>query len=386
MEYIPTKCTRRARRWSKIWSGRAARFALSALLLVGSAVALAASELDLLLKQLLTLDIQAAPGFSARVIVPPGELYDPLVMHARGDAVWLNDDGKVRGDKGSRMMAIAPDGKVTVLVDADRMKPVSAGFDVAPPDFGAYGGQIFALSQPKVGSQNQVENYIVQRIDVAHDGAVSVFCTLPALEGGQVSGTGVDAGFGPAGSPFAGRLFAITSHNGAIYAVGADGRCAPFTIFDVERHGSPLYLAFAPNGQSMLVSVVRGGLYAARGAAVLRVHPDGRIDPQAVVEGGIMLGGLDIAPAGFGRHAGEPFIVDVGAFEIPVPQGQRLAADGKVYRVTTNGELALVASGLVNPWGLRFVGNRLWVSDINGDFIYGKRELPDGFIVEIEPR
>jgi hypothetical protein len=25
----------------------------------------------------------------------------------------------------------------------------------------------------------------------------------------------------------------------------------------------------------------------------------------------------------------------------------------------------------------------MWVADINGDFIYGKRELPDGFIVVI---
>jgi hypothetical protein len=37
------------------------------------------------------------------------------------------------------------------------------------------------------------------------------------------------------------------------------------------------------------------------------------------------------------------------------------------------------------PWCLRFVGNRLWVGDINGDFIYGKRELPDGFIVTLAP-
>ena len=60
-----------------------------------------------------------------------------------------------------------------------------------------------------------------------------------------------------------------------------------------------------------------------------------------------------------------------------------LRADGKVYRFTADGHMELVVSGLINPWGLRFVGNRLLVSDINGDFIYGKRELPDGFIVEV---
>ena len=67
-------------------------------------------------------------------------------------------------------------------------------------------------------------------------------------------------------------------------------------------------------------------------------------------------------------------VVEVGNYEIPVNAGRALGADGR---------LELVASGFINPWNVRFVGDRLWVSDINGDFIYGKRELPDGFIVEI---
>jgi len=29
------------------------------------------------------------------------------------------------------------------------------------------------------------------------------------------------------------------------------------------------------------------------------------------------------------------------------------------------------------------IGKALWVTDVNGDFIGGMRELPDGFIVEI---
>ena len=31
-------------------------------------------------------------------------------------------------------------------------------------------------------------------------------------------------------------------------------------------------------------------------------------------------------------------------------------------------------------------GDKLWVADINGDFIYGRRELPDGFIIELAPK
>ena len=343
----------------------------------------AADQLTDMLARLLKIDIQPVAGFTAKVLVPPGELYDPLVMHAHDGAVWLNDDGKVEGDTGSRMVAVDAHGQIKVLVDANKMTPVSAGFDIAPADFGAYGGQIFALSQPRIGAEHQLENYVIQRIDPHADFAVSVFCTLPALDAKRVSGTGVDAGFAPLGSPFGSKLYAITSSNGTIYTVSADGQCQPFTTFDEKRHGAPLYLRFALDGKSLLVTVVRGGLYAASGTAVLRVLPDGRIIDKAVAEGGTMFGGLDIAPAGFGAYGGQLFVVDVGSFEIPVPQSQALRADGKVYRFTLDGHRELVVSGLINPWALRFVGNRLLISDINGDFIYGKRELPDGFIVEV---
>ena len=62
---------------------------------------------------------------------------------------------------------------------------------------------------------------------------------------------------------------------------------------------------------------------------------------------------------------------------------QAIDADGKIYRLTLEGKTELVASGFQNPIGVRFIRNKLWVTDINGDFIAGKRELPDGFVVEI---
>lgn len=214
--------------------------------------------------------------------------------------------------------------------------------------------------------------------------AVSIFCTLPGLSKKKVSGIGVDASFGPTGSPFAGKLYASTTLNETIYQITPDGACAPFVTFDAKRHGGPLYLRFAPDGQSLLVTVVRGGIFAAAGSAVFRVLPDGKIVDKPAVEAPTLFGSLDFASEGFGAYAGQLFVVDVGHYEIPVPLGQALRADGKVHRVTPEGKLELVASGLINPWGLRFVGNALWVSDINGDFIYGKRELPDGLIVAIE--
>ena len=353
--------------------------------LMWSAPVFAAEELQQLLKQLLTVPtIQTAAGFTAAVLVPPGQLYDPLVMHLQGDDVWLNDDGKEEGDKGSRLLSIDKHGKVSVLVDANKMVPISAGFDIAPADFGRFGGQVFALSQPKVGEKGGQENYVIQRIDPRNNFAVSIFCTLPGLNKKKVSGIGVDASFGPPGSPFAGKLYASTTLNETIYQITPDGKCSPFVTFDAKRHGGPLYLRFAPDGQSLLVTVVRGGIFAARGSAVLRVLPNGQVEDKAIVEAPTLFGSLDFAPAGFGAYAGQLFVVDVGHYEIPVPLGQALRADGKIHRVTPEGTLALVASGFINPWNLRFVGTTLWVGDVNGDFIYGKRELPDGFIATIE--
>ena len=140
------------------------------------------------------------------------------------------------------------------------------------------------------------------------------------------------------------------------------------------------------DGQSLLVTVVRGGIFAANGSAVLQVMPDGTIEEKAITEAPTMLGSLDFAPEGFGPYVGQLFVVEVDQYEIPVPLGQALRADGMVHRVTPEGKLERVASGFINPWGLRFVGNTLWVSDINGGFIYGKRELPGGFIVEISAK
>lgn len=115
----------------------------------------------------------------------------------------------------------------------------------------------------------------------------------------------------------------------------------------------------------------------------MRVTAEGKIDDTPVVEGLTRLMGLALAPQEFGSYAGQIFVTDIESIQVPVPMTQALQPDGKVYRVTPEGQLHLVASGFFNPVGVGFLGKRLWVSDINGDFIAGKRELPDGFIAEI---
>ena len=329
--------------------------------------------------------IKTESSFTAKVLVPPGQLYDPLFMVPRGAGVWLNDDGGEEQDKGSRLLSIDGRGKVSVLAGIGKLVPVT-GLDVAPEGFGEYGGQIFTLAQAKVKMDGALANHVVQRVDPKREHAASVFCTLPAAGDVNkgIAGAGIEARFGPEGSPFAGKFYSVTAYNNTIYRTTADGQCTPFVTFDNERFGAPLGLTFAPDGQTMLVTVTREGLFTpAKGSAIVRVSPEGKVEDKPIVEGKTALGGLGFAPDGFGAYSGQLFVTELGSFQIPVPMTQALEADGKVYRVTPEGEMKLVASGFVNPIGLRFVGHELWVTDINGDFIGGGRELPDGFVVKI---
>ena len=331
--------------------------------------------------------ISAQPGFSAKLLVAPGELYDPLFMAPRGDKVWMNDDGKEIGSHGSRILEFTMDGKFSVLVDADKLLPTT-GLDVAPPDFGSYGGQIFTIAQPAVQMPGALANHVIQRVD-PKTRTVTTFCTLPAfgkVEGG-IAGLGVAARFGPAGSPYHGVFYAITALNDVIYQVLPDGTCKPFA--DFSQLGSPAGLTFTNDNSSMLVTVSPGEVTsdASEGKGmVVRVAPDGKIDPKPIATGLTRPFGLDVAPSGFGGFRDQIFVTDAGDIQIPVPGTQALKHDGKIYRITQAGELKLVASGFVNPAGARFIGNHLWITDINGDFIAGKRELPDGFLVQIDAK
>src|SRR5579859_7206752 len=186
--------------------------------------------------------IKTEAGFSATLLIPPGELYDPLFMLPRGDGVWMNDDGRALGDHGSRMLAIAPDGTIAVLMGADKLLPVT-GFDLAPRGFGNFGGELFSIAQPTGAAKGALLNHVIQRIDLAAH-TVAVVCTLPAAGtvAKGVAGYGVDARFGPAGSGFANTFYAIAALNDMIYQTTADGACKPFA--DTSQFGSPFGLTF----------------------------------------------------------------------------------------------------------------------------------------------
>jgi hypothetical protein len=366
--------------WRRLWE------VVVGVVLVGVPV-LAQDEMQKLTSRLLAPPaIKAEAGFTAKLLIPPGHLYDPLWMLPRDGTIWMNDDGGEEKDKGSRLLAIDQQGKISVLAGLGKLLPVT-GFDVAPASFGSLGGQIFTLAQGKVAMEGAIANHVIQRVDPAQGYAASVFCTLPNAGKQGTSGFGADARFGPEGSPFAGKFFAITAYNNTIYQVTPDGACTPFVNFDGRRFGAPAGLGFSEDGKAMLVTVAEGEIIGppkSKAGAIITVSPDGKIADKPLAQGLTRPMGIGVAPPGFGQYAGQLFVADVESIQVPVPMTQTLAADGKVYRVTPAGELHLVAAGFFNPAGVRFFDGRLWVSDINGDFIAGKRELPDGFIVEIQ--
>ena len=330
--------------------------------------------------------IKAEAGFTSQLLVAPGKIYDPLIMIPMGEVVWLNDDGGEEKDKGSRLLSVDMNGQISVLADIGKLLP-TVGFDIAPPDFGEFGGQLFTLAQAKVAMAGALSNHVVERVEPNRDFEASRFCELPRAGRKKVSGFGLDARFGPSGSAFEGKFYVVTILNNAIYQVSADGKCEPFIVFDSDRYSAPATVAFTPDGQRMLVSVSIGDFDITsteqlRGA-IVTVSPEGELDEEPLYVGNGKPMGMRYAPSNFGPFGGQLFFADIDRFEIPVPMTQRLQADGHVYRLAPDGSRVTVASGFINPIGIQFVGDSLWVSDINGDFISGKRELPDGFIVRL---
>ena len=331
------------------------------------------NELERLLDRLLAApNIQVADGFSARVLVAPGELYDPLFMRDHDGEIWMNDDGGEEGDKGNRIVALNAAGELSTVVALGRLLPVTS-FDIAQTSFGRYRGQIFSLAQAEVTYSGVTINHIIQHVDPETN--AEHFCTLPMVDadGGGVAGIGFEARFGPEGSPFTRKFFAVTMMNNSVYQVTADGGCTSFVRF--EARGGATGIAFSQDGEHMLVST---------GRAIERVRADGTVDEPLVRSDALTHPtGMFYAPEGFGAYGGQLFVADFGGANIQMTQATD--ADGRVYRVDAAGDVQLVASGFHNPVGLHFVGDALWVTDINGDFIAGRRELPEGFVVELSP-
>ncbi len=352
----------------------------------------AAEELDALLGQLLaTPAIQTAPGFTVKTLVAPGSFYDPFDLHSQGEVVWISDDGKESGDKGGRILSVDAAGKVRVLFGLGKLLPPVA-LDVASAAFGDFVGQIFtvAFARPDAEAGFLVPN-VIQRL-VPASGEVNNACTLPNNAKGEPGAGGFFLRFGPDGSPFAGKLFITAATNQTVYVMSADGHCAPFATIDMQRWGYPTGLAFTPDGQTLLIGTAQPATHDPAGPPKHGAGKILRVSASGVVADEVFASGLDqpcamlFAPASFGAAAGQLLVADAGDFNSPVPMTQTVKHDGRVYRINALGKPELVAAGFANPTGLAFLHGLLVVSDINGDFHVGQRELPDGYLVTIEAR
>lgn len=338
--------------------------------------------------------ITADSGYAARVLVPPGTLYDPLFPIAgEGDDLWINDDGGEEGEGGGGLYRVQSNGTVTPLVPVGKIPPPT-GIDRAPRSFGAHAGQIFLLAQPKKGWAGAASNHIILRADPA-TWETQRFAELPAAgtrnEG--VSGAGIDLLFGPDDTAFAGRLFGVTLLNNAIYQITPDGKAQPFVVMESARPRQPVCLTFAKVGgeDRMLVTTANGNFSPRRQvegfATVTQVTPDGKVLPEFLVEGLHSPTGIAYAPAGFGAYAGDLFVADLASMmPMPVPKDKPLPRNGRIHRIDKQGQIHPFAQGFAMPMGLRFIGNRMIVCDVNGDYIGGGQELADGFVVEFTAR
>jgi hypothetical protein len=348
-----------------------------------------AGELQRVIKEVMTVpQIATVRGFKASTFIDTGHFYDPLFMRTLGDRVLVNDDGGAEGEKGSRILSFDAEGNIAVEIGLNKLPPV-VGFDIAPAEFGNVAGQFIVLSQETSGFAAALKNHVVQAIPQDGEGEVTRLCTLQALpkkKGELKSGFGVDARFGPLGSAFANRFFSVTLKNATVYQTTADGNCRPFVTFDPKSWGLPFALAFTLDHQHLLVSV-GPGIGVGRddpSGGIAMVNAAGQIVGDIIAPGIGRSSGMAYAPEDFGAYGGQLFVAATGDMEIPVPMTQAMQRDGYLYRVDNEGVVHTVASGFVNPAGIHFAFDKLLVADINGDFIAGRRELPEGFIIAIE--
>jgi len=346
--------------------------------------------------------LKASPGFTAQILVPPGKVYDPLFVARRGDEVWFNDDGgkdEKRGT-GGRIWSVDKSGQLTVVADTNLFTPIT-GWDFAPTSWGKDAGKVVGLSIPRIGKEGAYEANIIQTLDPKQKFAATKICTLPlagnnsstmqrgrpstpAGENMGIPSLGADARFGPEGSGFAGKFFALTLYNDAIYQVTADGVCKPFLVLDGKHRSRPNQIAFTLDNKTMLVVVAIDANTANEHGGVIRVTPEGKIEKTYINAGSNRAAfGISVAPKGFGDYEGHIFLSGA-VFEGAPGTPERKRVDNAVYRVAPDGTIHPVVSGFYSIYNINFIDSeRLFVSDIRGDYIVGGVEVPDGTVTVI---
>src|SRR6266436_5299421 len=139
---------------------------------------------------------------------------------------FLQDDHgtMVVSDQAGGVFSVTFAGKVTPLADKSKIKN-PAGVAIGPTGFGSYAGNVFVLA----AAGDAKAPCEVERIDKS-GGAVSTFAKLP--DAGAPATDCRDLEFGAAGSPFAGKLYAVASGNATIYLIDASGKASAFGTYN----------------------------------------------------------------------------------------------------------------------------------------------------------
>jgi len=265
------------------------------------------------------------------------------------------DGGKLIFSDASGAVMSAPMGGGTATTLAKVANP--EGVAIAPAGFGSYAGQVFVAS----GADDKTACEVMR---IGGNAATS-FAKLPdagKLNGGKATEC-KDLEFGSAGTPFAGKLYAVANGNATIYEIDASGKAKAFATFD----GSPSFeisnLSFtgasdpkAPN--SMLVGMRPHMEIAAKVGRINVFGPDGKQKSEYLL-GFINPTGWGYAPAGFGTYGGNLFVADAG--KAAAKNGAD--RDGQVYRVDNKGVTRPFATGLVDPNCLRITASGMVIAD-----------------------
>jgi hypothetical protein len=263
-----------------------------------------------------------------------------------------NHGSMVVSDQAGGVYTVTFAGKATALADKTKIKN-PAGVAIGPAGFGSYQDSVFVLAAAG-GIKGQCE---VERIDKS--GAVSTFAKLPDAAATECR----DLEFGAAGSPFAGKLFAVVNGNSTIYAIDSSGKASAFGTYNKPVVFELTTITFPPSSDSkaagtMLVGMRAKGSFAAKVGRIGMIGPDGKLKDDVYLVGFIRPSGFAWSPSSFGSYSDELMIADTGKFA----SENNNERDGTVYRVE-KGIARGFASGLMDPTDLKFVGSKAVICD-----------------------
>ena len=154
----------------------------------------------------------------------------PLKIAGSTSPIYVQaDQGKLVFSDASGAVMSAPMEGGTATTLAKVANP--GGVAIAPAGFGSYSGQVFVAS----GSDEKSPCEIMR----IGGSSASSFAKLPdagKLNGGKATQCR-DLEFGAAGSPFAGKLYAVANGNATIYEIDSSGKAKAFATFD----GTPAF-------------------------------------------------------------------------------------------------------------------------------------------------